>query len=59
MGTVFAAVRDVLGDDIFFRLHPDWKANQSVAVRSSCTNDELDVFVAVDSGRRLDLWPSH
>jgi GNAT superfamily N-acetyltransferase len=48
---VFAAVRDVLGDDIFLRLHPDWEANQSEAVRSSCTNDERDVFVAVDRGR--------
>jgi ribosomal protein S18 acetylase RimI-like enzyme len=47
---VFAAVRDVLGDDIFLRLHPDWKANQSEAVRSSCTNVERDVFVAVVSG---------
>ena len=48
---VFAAVRDVLGDDIFLRLHPDWKANQSEAVRSSCTNADRDVFVAVASER--------
>lgn len=48
---VFAAVRDVLGEDIFLRLHPDWEANQADAVRSSCTNDERDVFVAVASGR--------
>jgi GNAT superfamily N-acetyltransferase len=50
---VFAAVRDVLGDDIFLRLHPDWKASQSEAVRSSCTSDERDVFVAVVSGRTV------
>jgi ribosomal protein S18 acetylase RimI-like enzyme len=48
---VFASVRDVLGDNIFLRLHPDWEANQEDAVRSSCTNDERDVFVAVASGR--------
>jgi GNAT superfamily N-acetyltransferase len=48
---VFASVRDVLGDGIFLRLHPDWKANQAEAVRSSCTNDERDVFVAVANGR--------
>ena len=47
---VFASVRDVLGDDIFLRLLPDWKANQAEAVRSSCTNDERDVFVAVANG---------
>ena len=48
---VFASVREVIGDDIFLRLHPDWKANQEDAVRSSCTSDERDVFVAVDRGR--------
>jgi ribosomal protein S18 acetylase RimI-like enzyme len=48
---VFASVRNVLGDDIFFRLHPDWKANQADAVRSACTSDERDVFVAVASER--------
>lgn len=48
---VFDAIRDALGDDIFLRLHPDWKADQSEAVRSSCTNAERDVFVAVASGR--------
>jgi len=48
---VFASVRDVLGDDIFLRLHPDWKADQEQAVRSSCTNGERDVFVAIADGR--------
>ena len=48
---IFASVRDVLGDDIFLRLHPDWKANQADAVRSSCTNGARDVFVAVANGR--------
>ena len=48
---VFASLRNVLGDDIFLRLHPDWKANQAEAVRSSCTNHERDVFVVVADGR--------
>jgi len=48
---VFASVRDVLGEDIFLRLHPDWKASQADAVRSTCTNDARDVFVAVANGR--------
>jgi GNAT superfamily N-acetyltransferase len=48
---VFDALRDVLGDDIFLRLHPDWKASQAEAVRSSCTNPERDVFVAISSRR--------
>jgi GNAT superfamily N-acetyltransferase len=48
---VFASLRHVLGDDIFLRLHPDWRANQAEAVRSSCTNDDREVFVAVADGR--------
>jgi GNAT superfamily N-acetyltransferase len=50
---VFASVRQVLGDEIFLRLHPDWRAGQAEAVRSSCTNAELDVFVAVAFGRTV------
>ena len=50
---VFASVRCVLGDDIFLRLHPDWKADQEAVVRSSCTADERDVFVAVADGRPI------
>jgi ribosomal protein S18 acetylase RimI-like enzyme len=48
---VFASMRNVLGDDIFIRLYPEWQSNQAEAVTSSCTNDEHDVFVAVSHGR--------
>ena len=49
---IFASFRQVLGDPIFVRLHPtDWKEIQAEAVRSSCTSDELAVFVAVADGR--------
>ena len=48
---VFASLRHVLGDDIFLRLHPDWRANQAEAVRSTCRNDERQVFVALADGR--------
>jgi ribosomal protein S18 acetylase RimI-like enzyme len=44
---VYASLREVLGDPIFFRLHPDWEADQTEAVRSSCTSNGRDVFVAV------------
>jgi GNAT superfamily N-acetyltransferase len=47
---IFASFRQVLGDPIFFRLHPDWKEIQAEAVRSSCTSAERDVFVAVSDG---------
>jgi ribosomal protein S18 acetylase RimI-like enzyme len=50
---VFASVRDVLGDEIFLRLHPDWTVSQTEAVRASCANDDTDVFVAVADGRPI------
>ena len=48
---MFESLRQVLGDAIFVRFHePEWTAVQEEAVRSSCTSDELDVFVAVADG---------
>ena len=43
---VFASLREVLGDEIFLRLHPDWEKDQSEAVRSSCLSADR-TFVAV------------
>jgi len=48
---VFASVRNLLGDEIFLRLHPDWRASQADAVRLSCTDEDRDVFVAVADAR--------
>lgn len=50
---VFASLREVLGEPIFVRLHPDWRADQSAAVVESCTAGRLDVFVAVVDGRPI------
>lgn len=49
---VFESMHRVLGDPIFDRLHqPDWRTVQADAVRSSCTSDDRDAFVAVADGR--------
>jgi GNAT superfamily N-acetyltransferase len=49
---VFDSLRGVLGDAIFARLHqPDWRTVQAEAVRSSCTSEDRDVFVAIADGR--------
>lgn len=49
---VFESLWEVLGDAIFTRLHqPGWRAAQAAAVRSTCTSDEREVFVAVAGGR--------
>lgn len=49
---VFESLRQILGDPIFDRLHrPDWQTVQAEAVRSACTSEERDVFVAVADGR--------
>ena len=49
--SVFESVRSVLGEEIFLRLHPDWRADQAEAVTSSCTSEDRDVFVAVANHR--------
>lgn len=50
--SVYESLRQVLGDPIFSRLHdPDWRAVQAEAVRSSCTSEDRDVFVAVADDR--------
>ena len=48
---VFASICSVLGDEVFLRLHPEWQESQAEAVRSSCTNSDRDVFVAVADDR--------
>jgi GNAT superfamily N-acetyltransferase len=48
---VFVSLRTVLGDDVFLRLHPDWRADQAEAVESTCTNSERKVFVGVTDDR--------
>ena len=48
---VFASVQEALGDEIVLRLHRDWRASQEETVRSICTNDERDVYVAVAGAR--------
>ena len=48
---VFDSLREVLGDKIFLRLHPDWRSSQAEAVKSSCLGVQRDVFVAVADGK--------
>jgi ribosomal protein S18 acetylase RimI-like enzyme len=48
---VFDSIRKVLGDEIFLRLHLDWRSNQADAVKSSCLSEQRDVFVAVADGK--------
>lgn len=43
---VYEAMRRQVGDEIHYRLHPDWAAEQAAAIRETCTRDDLDVFVA-------------
>jgi ribosomal protein S18 acetylase RimI-like enzyme len=53
---VFASFRSVFGDELYFRIHPDWEASQSGSVRDalakhdtwvSMTDDEVSGFVNV------------
>lgn len=46
---VFSSLRQVLGDEIFLRLHPNWEAGQAEAVRAACTSSDLEMYVAIVS----------
>lgn len=43
---VFASVQQVLGREIFSRLHPDWREDQATAVRGTLADDAMQVWVA-------------
>jgi len=48
---VFASVEQVLGHEIFFRLHSDWREDQATAVRGTLADDAMHVWVAEDDQR--------
>ncbi len=48
---VFVSLRAVLGEQVFLRLHPEWESSQSDAVKTACTSDERQVYVAVADER--------
>ena len=43
---VFASFREVWGDDLFHRFHPDWRKSQATDVRDALTKNET--WVSVD-----------
>lgn len=51
--TVFASVRQMLGDPIFLRLYPDWESSQAEIVSATFADARRDVFVAVADGRQV------
>ena len=43
---VFASLEQVLGSEIFRRLHPDWREDQRQAVEAVCASEKTQVWVA-------------
>ena len=54
---VFASLRNVLGDGIFLRLHPDWKANQAEAGRAARIMNARSSWPLPMDARSVS-WPS-
>lgn len=44
---VFASFEQVLGTEIYARLHPNWRESQAKGVRIACQDAENEVWVAV------------
>ena len=60
---VFTSLHAVLGDEIFFRLHPNWRESQAEAVRCARTNDARHNYnprmIRLRSARSaMHSWPS-
>ena len=45
---VFASLEEVLGVEIFRRLHPDWRVDQDRAVRAALVDPAMQIWVAED-----------
>jgi GNAT superfamily N-acetyltransferase len=44
---VFASLQEVLSEDgIYAQMHPDWRADQTRAVRAACSEEGMRVWVA-------------
>ncbi len=46
---VFTSLRNVLGDEVFLCLHPDWRSAQAQSVTTTCTSTRMSVCVAVEA----------
>ena len=43
---VFASLEQVLGSELFLRMHPDWRADQRQTVEHACRSEDVSVWVA-------------
>ena len=50
---VFASLERALGDEVFARLHPDWRHDQATAVRATLGDAGTHTWVAEDNRRVL------
>lgn len=48
---VFASLEQVLGGELFSRLHPDWRQDQDKAVRDTLADPAMHVWVAADGSQ--------
>ncbi len=46
----FESMREVLGDEIYLRIWPDWRENQAAAVRGTLAEEQMRSWVAEDDG---------
>jgi GNAT superfamily N-acetyltransferase len=51
---VFASLEEVLGAEIFRRLHPDWRVDQDKAVRAVLVDPAMQIWVAEAHGQLHD-----
>ena len=56
---VFASFEEGYGSDLFHRLRPDWETAQTEEIRSSCTAEHADTWVAEIDGAAVGFVVLH
>ncbi len=50
---VFRSIEAQMDADAYRELYPDWRATQSAAVESSCSDEDLRVWIATEESRAV------
>ncbi len=48
---IYELRRQVLGDELFTLVHPDWREEKSGQIRHACQSQDIEVWVAEENGR--------
>ena len=48
---VFESIKTVMPPEVYGEIYPDWRNTQEKSVKDVCTSSEMNVWIALDSGK--------